>query len=346
MNKGKNTELDKLPPYEPKNKVNLEGLKYICQISKTDLHEWISVQMKEYYSEEKAHITPEYIFFEGDIPILLCAHLDVVHKDQPIDFIYNSNTGVITSPTGIGGDDRCGVYAILSILKATGKKPYLFFSTDEETGSKSTEKAASDLVSFKEKINFAIQIDRRGKDDSVYYTCGNKKFKSWIDSFGFKEQTGSRTDICVFINKWDIAAVNLSSGYYNEHKSDEFIKIQYLGFTIDKVCNILNSSEIKKYSAEEKKYNTKATDNYYDDYGYYGYGYKEFYKGDIVKAQYLTVAREELRYVQGNSSVSIPKDTILVISEIDGYSLKVEFMGRFVWVDSYGFKKVKSKNNS
>lgn len=329
------------PPYEPKYNINLEGLKYICQISKKDLHKWISTQMEEYYGKDKAHITPEYIFFEGEVPILLCAHLDVVHKNQPVDFMYNSITKILTSPTGIGGDDRCGVYAILAILKTTGKKPYLFFSTDEETGSRSTEKAATDLVSFKENINFAVQIDRRGMDDSVYYTCGNKEFKTWINAFGFKEQTGSRTDICVFINKWDIAAVNLSSGYYNEHKADEFINITYLARTIDKVCNIVNSDSIKKYSAKEKKY-TRYNDCGYED----GYFYSvKLEVGDVVTTRYPVSGRREKMYVQGNVHYSIPEGTILLVSEVDKYNIKVEYKGEPLWVDSYALVKSKTKNN-
>ena len=39
------------------------------------------------------------------------------------------------SPQGIGGDDRCGVFALQSIYAAAKKKPWLLFTCDEETGA-------------------------------------------------------------------------------------------------------------------------------------------------------------------------------------------------------------------
>ena len=77
--------------------------------------------------------TDKYLFAKGDINIMLVAHLDTVHKDVPTVY-YDKEKKVLWSPDGIGGDDRCGVYAILEILKEY--KPYILFTTDEEKGRK------------------------------------------------------------------------------------------------------------------------------------------------------------------------------------------------------------------
>ena len=57
----------------------------------------------------------KFILVQGESPILLVAHLDTVHK-EPVQVICTSRKGnILMSPQGIGGDDRCGVYALASI---------------------------------------------------------------------------------------------------------------------------------------------------------------------------------------------------------------------------------------
>ena len=60
---------------------------------------------------------PGYLYAEGTIPVLLVAHMDTVHR-QPVEQIcYSADRAVAMSPQGIGGDDRCGVWMILQILR-------------------------------------------------------------------------------------------------------------------------------------------------------------------------------------------------------------------------------------
>ena len=56
-----------------------------------------------------------YILVPGQAPVMLLAHLDTVHH-QPVKTICRSDNGnILMSPEGIGGDDRCGVYALVTI---------------------------------------------------------------------------------------------------------------------------------------------------------------------------------------------------------------------------------------
>ena len=55
-----------------------------------------------------------FLYAEGTVPVLLVAHLDTVHTHRP-DIICRSEDGrYLMSPYGIGGDDRAGVYMILT----------------------------------------------------------------------------------------------------------------------------------------------------------------------------------------------------------------------------------------
>ena len=53
-----------------------------------------------------------FILVRGTAPVLLVAHLDTVHT-EPVKQICASDDGnILMSPQGIGGDDRCGVFAL------------------------------------------------------------------------------------------------------------------------------------------------------------------------------------------------------------------------------------------
>lgn len=191
-----------------------------------------------------------FLYAEGKIPILLVAHLDTVHKEKPTDIFYDSEQDVMWSPQGIGGDDRCGVYAILRMLY--NHHPYVLFTEDEEKGCLGAEKAVSILK--RPEVKFIIEIDRRGSDDCVFYNCGNKEFQTYIESFGFETANGTYSDICVLSDEWDIASVNLSSGYYNEHSTEEYIRLNELETTYERIIDILKDEK----NAKEYKYERES----------------------------------------------------------------------------------------
>ena len=80
-------------------------------------------------------IAGSFILVKGEAPIMLVAHLDTVHKEPVKDICTSADGNILMSPQGIGGDDRCGVYALVKSYERSPVKPYLLFTTDEETGS-------------------------------------------------------------------------------------------------------------------------------------------------------------------------------------------------------------------
>lgn len=196
-----------------------------------------------------------FLYGEGTIPIMLVAHLDTVHKTIPEEIYFDEEKFVVWSPTGIGGDDRCGVYLIMRLL-SRGYKPHVLFLEDEEKGCIGARKCVE--VLGKPNVKFIVEIDRRGEDDCVFYDCDNKEFQDYIQTFNFKKAWGSCSDICVLSKAWDIASVNLSSGYYNEHTYYEHIKMLHLNKTFMRVIRILEDDNKEKpyYDFQEKIYQT------------------------------------------------------------------------------------------
>ena len=202
-----------------------------------------------------------FLYAKGDIPILLVAHIDTVFDEPPKELIYDKfNDMIFSFSGGIGGDDRCGVYAIVEILKKY--KPHVLFTEDEEIGLIGAYKAIEKLD--KPDVKYIIEIDRRGNKDCVFYNCYNKDFINYIESFGFVTDFGSYSDISVLGEQWGIAAVNLSSGYYNEHTDQEYIVFSELQGTIKKIKSMLKSYKKAPYFDYQSAIFSNFDDKYQD----------------------------------------------------------------------------------
>lgn len=269
--------------------VKLRAFRSILKKSQEELEETLINCLKDKY---KLLVGDGFIYGKGTIPILLVAHMDTVHKNKPENIFYDSEKKVLWSSEGVGGDDRCGVYTILKIISAKFR-PHILFLEDEEIGCVGAKKCVE--LMKKPDVKFMIELDRKGKEDCVFYSCGNEEFIKYIESFGFKKAYGSYTDICTLSDTWDIASVNLSVGYYNAHTLQEYINLLELVSTYEKVVKILEDDKnnsvyfnyqkkvyqyltrsslqpIDKKSKKDKKSKANIYENdgctYYDDFGW------------------------------------------------------------------------------
>lgn len=209
---------------------------------------------------KKTESTNNYIFAKGNIPVLLIAHVDTVLKSPPTEIFYDSEKTVMWSPRGLGADDRAGIFSILKILEDNSLRPSILFTNGEEKGGIGAKAFVLKYPKSPIKnLKYIIQLDRQGEKDCVFYDCGNKKFEKYVNSFGFKTEWGTFTDISIIAPKWDIAAVNLSVGYFYEHTTSEHLVLNYMVKTIFKVTKMLKDAK------SVKKFDFQA------DYSYYSY---------------------------------------------------------------------------
>lgn len=110
----------------------------LCKLSQTDLKSHLADKLLEHFPVENITSGDGYLYAEGTIPILLVAHLDTVHKELPRTILYDEESKIISSPEGIGGDDRSGVYILLEVLKEHNCS--VLFCEDEEAGAVGAEK--------------------------------------------------------------------------------------------------------------------------------------------------------------------------------------------------------------
>lgn len=276
-----------------KNKSDFPFLIDLLKKTQLEMKLYLRRKLEYYYNKENIICGDGYIYVRGNNPICLTSHMDTTpnvggKKRMPvIDFYENvqtdkdgNTTHTLTSPQGIGGDDRCGIWSILTILEETKFRPYIVFCEDEEIGCIGSDKfAKTELCKELSNCKFLVEIDRRGNNDCVFYDDDNQEFHKWIeDVTGYKEAIGSCSDICNLSSACGVSSVNLSSGYYSEHTLEEKIIVEETIHTKDVVIKLIEEGckeEVEQFEYVEYKYYSKHWNNYYNRY----YGYEDDYYG-------------------------------------------------------------------
>ncbi len=188
-----------------------------------------------------------YVFIEGNNKECLVAHLDTVHSSLPKDINYEidiDGTEYVSAKNGIGADDRCGIIAAIEIFKARDKNSSILFTFDEEIGGLGVKKFVSSKTFEKliqdESIHVFIEFDRKGSNDYVTYGNDNFEVDKILESVGFKKSHGTYSDIADLSKASGIASVNISTGYYNAHRDDEFYVPIVLNRNINRILSVLD----------------------------------------------------------------------------------------------------------
>lgn len=256
-------------------KVSRKRLEKLCKMTQPELKKAVKNELSQYYDDVIE--SRGFVFAKGEIPICLVAHLDTVHDKIPEKIVYDDK-GNMSSPQGIGGDDRCGVYAILELIKK--HKCSVLFCEDEECGGHGAKAFVKHPVSSDLDFNYMIELDRRGFNDAVFYSCDNPEFEEFITkSKDWRTSWGSFSDISIVAPELGCAAVNLSCGYYRAHTKEEYINLYDLASSIQRVCKLIEkTTENDKFEYIEETFASKW--DYYYDYGMSSKSSTTAYEGD------------------------------------------------------------------
>jgi len=215
-------------------------VKFIC--------DWLTENNIPFYVDEFHNIyatkkTDEVSFF----PCVI-SHTDTVHNIETINVVeemlpdaqgnvklslkaYNDDG----NPTGIGGDDKCGVYACLELLKELPNVKAAFF-VSEETGCKGSFKADP---GFFDNVGYSIQFDAPENNmiseflmninmfdrDSKFFEVGGRLITEHFPS-DTKYHRHPYTDIYPIRTMFGIQCFNISIGYYNYHTRNEYVVVE------------------------------------------------------------------------------------------------------------------------
>ena len=174
---------------------NVDFLKKVLSIPTKSFKEDLMIEFLVEYLTEKKHnfkvddfgnvYVTKGVLDEGESYPCIVAHTDTVHKIDTINIreeqLYDSKRNLSLSlkayndlgePTGIGGDDKCGVFACLQLLEVFDKiKVALFVS--EEVGCLGSKEAD---IEFFSNVGYAIQFDAPHDYMVTEYCYGVKVF--------------------------------------------------------------------------------------------------------------------------------------------------------------------------
>ena len=221
-------------------------------------------------------------------------------------------------PTGIGGDDKCGIYICLELLRQLDKVKVAFF-VSEETGCHGSKLVDKE---FLKDVGYCTQYDAPG-DHLISYSCmGTVLFDKDGEFFnlslraitdGFKNemmvQSHPYTDIMMIKQLSDLSCINMSCGYYNMHTANEFVCIDDVERAIVAGKNMVKELGLKKYEFKAEPKPTTTTTTLFDDES-------PFYD-DIHQLTSIDVIEEK----DGFIIADIYDENQFYIDDEDGYKL-------------------------
>lgn len=260
----------------------LKDLIQFYSVYKTEDEKKIHNYIINFLKEENINYTTldnNIMSFNYEDKPLLSAHLDIVNTNGPSKHIINYKNVLYGftenyERTSLGGDDKCGVFIILSLLKM-GYKFNFIISEGEEAGLigiKKCEKIISEKIEELD-IPYAIVLDRRGFKEILdsgasgkYCDTLAKCLRNYIrlvtgETWSLRCGSSSDTNI---IRRY-VESVNISTAYYNAHSKFETINIEEL----EKLLNIMEMvlSDFVFYGGNFDEYQTVYTPkSFYDSY--------------------------------------------------------------------------------
>lgn len=210
---------------------------------------------------------------EGLSPALVC-HTDTVFDIKPYRrtiFRYKNCLYSNSDGNGLGADDRAGCYILLETMKTYPNKFIFCFFDEEESGCKGS--SSFDATMIVHLISLWIGFDRKGSKNIATYSYNNKSLMKQIKNKLFPDYKivgGTSTDVTNLSQQTDIACINFSVGYYNEHTPKEKLNLKELikvfsvfpilinlksNYIVDDVS--CNSPFYEKYDFYEGRYDRK-----------------------------------------------------------------------------------------
>ncbi len=209
----------------------------------------------------------------------LVAHTDTVHsiKDDTIDIqevirpdAQGINQLALTGfrpdtdiPSGCGGDDKAGVFVCLEVMERLDACK-VFLPVSEETGCYGSKAAPAEWFS---DVGYFIQFDSPHNDTMSQTLWGNPLYQEEGQFFGLineqlKGITPKRhpyTDVAILGSRFNVECLNLPTGYYNYHRSNEYVVINDVERAIELGVELVECLGAKKYKFQH----TVPTVNHY-----------------------------------------------------------------------------------
>lgn len=239
------------------------------------LEDWLSKNGIEYFTDFKGNVyATKGVVSENEFYPCVVSHTDTVHQIDSINIeeeilpnyyrepklslkAYND----FGEPTGIGGDDKCGVFACLRLLQELPVIKAAFF-VSEENGCQGSRVADE---TFFDNVGYAIQFDAPEsymvseflmgipmfkRDEEFFEVCNNVLTEN-LNKVSYKYHP--YTDIYALRTKFDFSCINISIGYYNYHTRNEYVVVEDTINGLKMGKEMINRLGYRKFVIEREK---------------------------------------------------------------------------------------------
>jgi hypothetical protein len=250
---------------------------------------------------------------DEDIEYFPCvvSHTDTVHTLDTIiireEFLPNEQKNYRPAlkaynkfghSTGIGGDDKCGVYVCLELFNNFDKLKGAFF-VEEEIGMLGSKESDD---RFFENVGYAIQFDAPSSNWITEVCSGVKLFdedfkteiKGVLNESGYhKFSIDPFTDVNQLAKKYDFNCLNLGCGYYRQHSDSEFVVISEVEDSLVAGVNLISKLSSKKYIHKKVEVKPILNESYSNGY-YSNVDYDKFgdFDDDVFKDEFDEMGAE------------------------------------------------------
>ena len=263
--------------------INTNLLKEVLSVPTVSRHEGIMVEYLTNYLTNKGYnfqvdehmnvyVTKQTSEVVEYFPCVV-AHTDTVHSltninvreemlnnaqgEEKLSYKAYNDEG---NPTGIGGDDKCGVFACLTLLQELPNVKAAFF-VSEETGCHGSLKASKE---FFKNVGYGIQFDAPENwmitekcfgqvlfdRDTEFFEACDKVLTEGMNQNDMEYMVHPYTDVYALRSKFNFSCINISIGYYNYHTKHEYVVVEdvFNGIDLGKkmIENLGNKLHYKK----------------------------------------------------------------------------------------------------
>lgn len=218
--------------------VNLKNLINLISLTTNHLMETLD---QIYKDEDKVTDGENYLLIvRDDTAPTLVAHIDTyfdqysIYEERWENRNIEEENGILRcydDEIGLGADDRAGVYTLVE-LSQKYKNINLLFTNYEEIGCIGVKKFIEDYPEILRDSKCFIQYDRKGETEYVAYQENEKEFEDIFKEFYSKEK-GYSSDVKYLSKHYGIASVNICTGYYENHSSQEYLVIKVIERNIE-----------------------------------------------------------------------------------------------------------------
>ena len=261
---------------------------YILEFAKdNEIESYVDKKGNVYLTKGRDRVTlgEYYPCVVSHIDTVHRSHIDLIENKRRLDIVDKGNGDLIAynpltnEQTGIGGDDKCGVFVCLSLFLEMDILKGAFF-VEEEIGMLGSKEADPE---FFKNVGYAIQFDAPSANWITEVCSGviifdsefKDKIKTVLSEGGYTNFSNDPfTDVNQLSQKFDFNCLNLGCGYYEQHRDSEYVVIDEVKKSLHMGIKLIHHLGVADYLRKDKKvpkqmisesYSYGEMNGYYDD---------------------------------------------------------------------------------